>query len=58
MVIFFLIIIWFRDNIFGVLIFCVWIVVFFLIIFNIILGLNSVDKNLSDMFKLYGVFFW
>ncbi|MCH2047677.1 MAG: ABC transporter permease [Trichodesmium sp. ALOHA_ZT_67] len=53
-----LIIIWLRDNTFGALILCAWIVAFFPIISNTTLGLNSVDKNLSDMFKLYGASPW
>lgn len=53
-----LIIIWLRDNTFAALILCAWIVAFFPIISNTTLGLNSVDKNLSDMFKLYGASPW
>ncbi|NES78942.1 MULTISPECIES: ABC transporter permease [Okeania] len=53
-----LIIIWFKNNTFAALIFCAWIVAFFPIISNTTLGLNSVDKNLSDMFKLYGASRW
>ena len=53
-----LIIIWLRDNTFAALILCAWIVAFFPIISNTTLGLNSVDKNLSDMFKLYGASRW
>ena len=53
-----LIIIWLGDNTFAALILCAWIVAFFPIISNTTLGLNSVDKNLSDMFKLYGASRW
>ncbi len=53
-----LIIIWLRDNTFAALILCAWIVAFFPIISNTTLGLNSIDKNLSDMFKLYGASRW
>ncbi|NER08556.1 MAG: ABC transporter permease subunit, partial [Okeania sp. SIO3C4] len=53
-----LIIIWLKNNTFAALIFCAWIVAFFPIISNTTLGLNSVDKNLSDMFKLYGASRW
>ncbi|MDJ0556991.1 MAG: ABC transporter permease [Microcoleaceae cyanobacterium MO_207.B10] len=53
-----LIIIWLKNNTFAALILCAWIVAFFPIISNTTLGLNSVDKNLSDMFKLYGASRW
>ena len=53
-----LIIIWLRDNTFAALILCAWIIAFFPIISNTTLGLNSVDKNLSEMFKLYGASRW
>jgi NitT/TauT family transport system permease protein len=33
---------------------CAWIVAFFPVLANTTLGLNSVDKNLSDLFQLYG----
>jgi NitT/TauT family transport system permease protein len=33
---------------------CAWIVAFFPVLANTTLGLNSVDKNLSDLFRLYG----
>ena len=33
---------------------CAWIVAFFPILANTTLGLNSVDRNLSDLFRLYG----
>jgi NitT/TauT family transport system permease protein len=33
---------------------CAWIVAFFPVLANTTLGLNSVDHNLSDLFKLYG----
>ena len=47
-----------KIILFAALIFCAWIVAFFPIISNTTLGLNSVDKNLSDMFKLYGASRW
>lgn len=53
-----LIIIWLKNNTFAALIVCAWIVAFFPIISNTTLGLNSVDQNLSDMFKLYGASPW
>jgi NitT/TauT family transport system permease protein len=33
---------------------CAWIVAFFPVLANTTLGLNSVDKNLADLFELYG----
>jgi NitT/TauT family transport system permease protein len=33
---------------------CAWIVAFFPVLANATLGLNSVDKNLVDLFQLYG----
>jgi NitT/TauT family transport system permease protein len=33
---------------------CAWIVAFFPVLANTTLGLNSVDRNLSDLFSLYG----
>lgn len=53
-----LIIIWLKNNTFAALILCAWIVAFFPIISNTTLGLNSVEQNLSDMFKLYGASRW
>jgi NitT/TauT family transport system permease protein len=37
---------------------CAWIVAFFPVLSNTTLGLNSVDRNLADMFKLYGASRW
>lgn len=53
-----LIIIWFQDNTFGALVLCAWIVAFFPIVSNTTLGLNSVDKNLVNLFKLYKANRW
>ena len=53
-----LIIIWFKDNTFGALILCAWIVAFFPIVSNTTLGLNSVDQNLVNLFKLYKANRW
>ncbi len=53
-----LIIIWFKDNTFAALILCAWIVAFFPIVSNTTLGLNSVDKNLVNLFKLYKANRW
>jgi NitT/TauT family transport system permease protein len=33
---------------------CAWIVAFFPVLANTTLGLNSVDHNLTDLFRLYG----
>ena len=33
---------------------CAWLVAFFPVLANTTLGLNSVDKNLADLFQLYG----
>ena len=48
-----LIIIWVNDTNLSLLI-CAWIVAFFPILSNTILGLKSVDHNLVDLFELYG----
>jgi NitT/TauT family transport system permease protein len=37
---------------------CAWIVAFFPVLANTTLGLNSVDRNLSDLFQLYGASRW
>jgi len=49
-----LIIIWTNNNITLSLFICAWIVAFFPILSNTILGLNSVDHNLINLFQLYG----
>ncbi len=48
-----LIIIWVNDTLLSLLI-CAWIVAFFPILSNTILGLNSADHNLIDLCRLYG----
>ena len=53
-----LIIIWFKDNTFGALVVCAWIIAFFPIVSNTTLGLNSVDKNLINLFRLYKASRW
>ncbi|MDG4851740.1 ABC transporter permease [Mesorhizobium sp. M1A.F.Ca.IN.020.06.1.1] len=40
------------------LLLCAWIVAFFPILSNTTLGLNSVDRNLGDLFKLNGATRW
>ncbi len=47
-----LIIIWVGDINLSLLI-CAWIVAFFPILSNTILGLNSADHNLINLFQLY-----
>lgn len=47
------IIIW-VENIFIVLLILAWMAAFFPIISNTLLGLKSADRNLRDLFKLYG----
>jgi len=37
---------------------CAWIVAFFPVLANTTLGLNSVDRNLADLFSLYGASRW
>jgi NitT/TauT family transport system permease protein len=37
---------------------CAWIVAFFPVLANTTLGLNSVDRNLSELFHLYGASRW
>ena len=52
-----LIIIWVGDINLSLLI-CAWIVAFFPILSNTILGLNSADHNLRNLFELYGASRW
>jgi NitT/TauT family transport system permease protein len=37
---------------------CAWLVAFFPVLANTTLGLNSVDRNLADLFHLYGASRW
>jgi NitT/TauT family transport system permease protein len=37
---------------------CAWIVAFFPVLANTTLGLNSIDHNLADLFRLYGATRW
>ncbi len=46
------------DNRTVGLLLCAWIVAFFPILSNTTLGLNSVDHNLKDLFKIYGANRW
>ncbi|MFZ0840292.1 MAG: ABC transporter permease [Xanthobacteraceae bacterium] len=52
-----LIIIWVGDIKLSLLI-CAWIVAFFPILSNTIIGLNSADHNLINLFQLYGASRW
>lgn len=52
-----LIIIWTGDITVSLLI-CAWLVAFFPILSNTILGLNSADHNLVDLFEVYGATRW
>ncbi|MGA3304639.1 MAG: ABC transporter permease [Stellaceae bacterium] len=52
-----LIIIWVNDVFLSLLV-CAWIVAFFPIVANTTLGLNSADRNLMDLFRLYGASRW
>ncbi|WP_349774957.1 ABC transporter permease [Rhabdaerophilum sp. SD176] len=52
-----LIIIWVGDVNLSLLI-CAWLVAFFPILSNTILGLNSADHNLVALFQLYGANRW
>jgi len=53
-----LIVIWLKDNTFGALVLCAWIAAFFPVVANTTLGLNSVDRNLTNLFKLYNTNPW
>ena len=53
-----LIIIWMGSNTFAALVICAWIVAFFPIVSNTVLGLNSTDPSLINLFKLNGASRW
>ncbi len=46
------------ENTFVKLLLCAWIVAFFPILSNTTLGLNSADRNLCDLYRLYGASRW
>jgi len=52
-----LIIIW-ANNLWLALLICAWIVAFFPILSNTTTGLNSVDPNLRELFRLYRASRW
>jgi len=51
------ILIWVNDVTLSLVI-CAWIVAFFPVLSNTVLGLNSADRNLRDLFRLYGATRW
>ncbi|KYC44077.1 ABC transporter ATP-binding protein [Scytonema hofmannii PCC 7110] len=53
-----LIIIWLRNNTFAALVVCAWIVAFFPILSSTTLGLNSTERNLTNVFRLYKASRW
>jgi len=53
-----LIILWLKNNTFAALVVCAWIVAFFPIVSNTTLGLNSIDRNLLNLFQLYKASRW
>lgn len=53
-----LIIIWLKNNTFAALVVCAWIIAFFPIVSNTTFGLNSVDRNLLNLFQLYKASRW
>ena len=52
-----LVIIWAKDATLALLI-CAWIVAFFPILSNTATGLDAADRNLADLFRLYGASRW
>lgn len=46
------------DNTTAALLICAWIVAFFPILSNTLIGLRAVDKNLLDLFRLYEATSW
>lgn len=52
-----LILIW-VESVTAALLICAWIVAFFPVLSNTVLGLNSTDRNLQDLFRLYGAGRW
>lgn len=52
-----LIIIW-ANNVIVSLLICAWLVAFFPILSNTTLGLNSADRDLVNLFRLYGATRW
>lgn len=48
----------YAPNTLTALLICAWIVAFFPILSNTTVGLRSVDRNLDDLFRLYGASRW
>lgn len=46
------------DSTFAALLICAWIVAFFPILSNTVIGLRSADHNLSDLFTMYRATRW
>jgi NitT/TauT family transport system permease protein len=51
-----LLLVWLPQD--AAVLACAWIVAFFPVLANTTLGLNSVDRNLVDLFQLYGASRW
>jgi NitT/TauT family transport system permease protein len=49
-----LLLVWLQSWPWAAVLVCAWIVAFFPVLANTTLGLNSVDRNLRDLFELYG----
>lgn len=50
--------VWLYEQVWLVLLLCAWIVAFFPILSNTVVGLKSVDPNHRDLFRLYGATAW
>jgi NitT/TauT family transport system permease protein len=49
-----LLLVWLQSWPWAAVLACAWIVAFFPVLANTTLGLNSVDRNLRDLFDIYG----
>lgn len=52
-----LVIIW-ANNVFAALLVCAWVVAFFPVVANTTVGLNSIDRGLGELFRLYRASRW
>lgn len=50
--------VWLYEQVWLVLLICAWIVAFFPVLSNTVVGLKSVDPNHRDLFRLYGATAW
>ena len=50
--------VWLYDQVWLVLLICAWIVAFFPILSNTVVGLKSVEANHRDLFRLYDATAW